>query len=173
MFGKAREEALHARMDALERQLNGLEGVTEGIQSVIRTIETRDIPDSDVQGLRQEFADEAHALRSRLDDHETALLELDQYKRDITLAVDEGIRHVERAERRVRQTIRRTQQKLEDVGLSDPALDAEAQEYFDADESGGGEEEVQPVQADVGPDLDGPSSVPGVTLRQLAQARGL
>lgn len=104
-------------------------------------------------------------LRHELEELErqTAALRADyvQWQGDINLAVAEGIKHVERAENRIKATIRRAREELEEGGISSPGLDAEALELFGRDEGGGGSRGMQPVPAHVDRDLDDLSAFPG------------
>lgn len=90
---------------------------------------------------------------------------MDQYERDL----EEGLDVSRRREARVRQAVHRALQKYEEDGEIDPGLAALAGEIQPADGDGGPEEGVQPVPE--GMDWDQPSSIPGVSLGQLRQAR--
>jgi len=87
----------------------------------------------------------------------------------LVLAVDAGITHVERVEKRVAATIRRARKEFTDAGFEHAGLDAEAAELQLVDGDGGEEDSVPPMPTDV----EGtPSSIPGVTAEQLARFRG-
>jgi len=94
----------------------------------------------------------------------------------LTLAVAEGIQHVERAEARIRATVARARSQLREAGLPDtPGLEAEADSLRGSD---GGRSEpapVQPVRAPVEEtrfDDNQPSAFPGLTRGQLRKMRG-
>jgi hypothetical protein len=87
--------------------------------------------------------------------------EVSAWKQDITLAVDEGIRHVDRAENRVRSVIRRAREKLEENGIEYGALEAEASELRIRDGSGSPLDRMQPVPTEVGRSTSAPPGVPG------------
>lgn len=78
-----------------------------------------------------------------------------QFKGDIVTAVDEGIRDVKRRENRVRATVRRAREELEDGGLKSPGLDAEALELFGSDGAGGEGGGVPAVPDNVASDQPG------------------
>ena len=115
--------------------------------------------DSGIMTLLEALAEEVAAIRA--------------WRNDITLAVDEGIKRVDRAERRIKQTVTRARKELEERGFTDPGLDAEAHELRVIDGEGGDVEGVPPVSEDVEEPGDEPSSIPGVSLSQLHRARGL
>lgn len=118
------------RIQALETALEALEGrFSEGLQQ------------------RLDASQYAHETRSTVNEHSTRFEEL-------IFAVSEGISKVERAEARIRATVRRARAELEAGGTYSPALDAEAQELRVIDGGGGGEARVQPVPESVEqPDL--------------------
>lgn len=87
----------------------------------------------------------------------------------VRAAVAEGIAHVERVESRIRATVRRAREELEERGLESPGLEAEAKELRIVDGSGSEAGELPPVPEEVGEPM---SSIEGVTAAQLARARG-
>jgi hypothetical protein len=87
--------------------------------------------------------------------------QITEWRSDLTLAVDEGIRHVDRAENRVRAVIRRAREKLEEHGIEYGAIEAEAAEIRERDAGGGGTRGVLPMPASVGSDRQAPPGVPG------------
>jgi hypothetical protein len=108
------------------------------------------------------------AIHAHLDDltEEVASIraeyaEVSAWKQDITLAVDEGIRHVDRAENRVRSVIRRAREKLEENGIEYGALEAEASELRIRDGGGSQGGGVQPVPTEVGRSTSAPPGIPG------------
>lgn len=102
----------------------------------------------------EDLTDEVASIRAQY-------AEVSAWRGDITLAVDEGIRHVDRAENRVRSVIRRAREKLEENGIEYGALEAEASELRVRDGSGGAGERLQPVPAEVGSRGTAPPGVPG------------
>ncbi|MDH3463974.1 MAG: hypothetical protein OEM32_10160, partial [Acidimicrobiia bacterium] len=54
-----------------------------------------------------------------------------EWQADLNLAVAEGIKNVERAENRIRATVRRAREQLADVGLESPGLEAEYRDLQD------------------------------------------
>lgn len=69
---------------------------------------------------------------------------------EVKLAVDDGIRHVDRAERRIRATVKRAREQLSEHGLESAGLEAEAAELRVIDGGGSEPEGVQPVPEDMG-----------------------
>lgn len=66
----------------------------------------------------------------------TAIEQLQATATALTLAVDEGISQVERAENRVKAVVRRAQAKLAAEGVEDPAIEAEARQLRESDGDG-------------------------------------
>ena len=95
---------------------------------------------------------------------------LEERNSEILLAVDHGIRHVDRAENRIRATIRRAREELEEVGVEHPGLEAEYRELRAIDGGGGPEAPVPPMSPDMG---QVQSSVPGVPPELLRRVRGV
>lgn len=89
------------------------------------------------------------------------------------LAIDEGILKTNRAERRVRTAVSRARKELAALGLEDPSLEAEASELRETDDDGSEESGVRLLPAEVGEDLETPSTIKGVSVEQIKRARGL
>jgi len=70
--------------------------------------------------------------------------------KDFTLAIDHGISHVKRAQRRINATITRARKELSDLGVESPGLDAEFEELREGDGDGSGEGELPAVPEGVG-----------------------
>jgi len=81
--------------------------------------------------------------------------------KDLTLAVDEGIEHASRSERRVRAVINSAKRRFEAEGYVDPGLEAEATTLPLDDEGGSGGEELPPVSDDLGPTENPFQGIPG------------
>ena len=126
---------------------------------------------------------EAHAQAS--DALETRQLARSHEDRltNLTLAVAEGIAHVERAEARIRATVQRARAQLAESGIESPALEAEGAELQLLDEQGGGSRRLHAVREEVAsspvpellqnrPDDHQPSAVPGMTRGELRRFRG-
>lgn len=71
------------------------------------------------------------------------------WKGDIEIAVAEGIKHVERAENRIKSTVRRAKQQLAEHGLESPGLEAESAELRVIDGGGGAQSELPAVPTEV------------------------
>jgi len=72
-------------------------------------------------------------------------LRVDEFR----LAIAEGIERVERAERRIKQTVRRARKELEERGLTDDGLEAEAFELQLLDGDRSKQSELPPVPTPV------------------------
>ena len=72
--------------------------------------------------------------------------------KDLTLAVNEGIEHASRSERRVRAVVASAKKRFEAEGYSDPGLEAEADQLSGIDERSSPEEEMQTVRGPMEPD---------------------
>jgi len=70
----------------------------------------------------------------------------------LTLAVDEGIRHVDRAEKRIRATVGRARRELQELGVESPGLEAEAADLRVLDGGQGAGERVQAMHPTVDAD---------------------
>jgi len=123
------------RIEALETALEALQGRLAGMEAG-----------------RLEVAQHAHETRMTVETHSARF-------EDLIFAISEGISKVERAESRIRATVRRARAELEEGGTYSPALDAEHQELRVIDGEGGREEPVQPMREEVeAPDL---TDIPG------------
>ena len=124
---------------------------------------------------RLEIVEElVQAAREDQDALEEITSRFDEWRGNIIVAVDDGIREVKRREDRINATVRRARKELAEVGYEHPGIEAEAAELQLIDGGGGGEVGVPPVYEDVAEASQGPepSSVPGVTAEQLRRARG-
>ena len=168
-------------------ELEGRLGVLEGILEQHR--QAFGARDAQVDELREQLtkslnvALEAHAQSS--DALETRQLARSHEDRltNLTLAVAEGIAHVERAEARIRATVQRARAQLAEAGIESPALEAEGDQLQLLDDAGSGGRRLHAVREDVGPsspspgpdirqDDGSPSQVPGMTRGQLRRFRG-
>ena len=105
------------------------------------------------------------ALSDHMDD-------VDGWRKEIVIAVSEGIERTDRAERRIKASVQRAQKKLESLGYVDDGIEAEVAELRlidgDRSEKGGVPTVSTPVE-NVAPEG---SSVRGVPLETLKRARG-
>ena len=87
--------------------------------------------------------------------------EMQRWREDVSVAVAEGITHVDRVENRIRATVRRAQEKLAEHGYEHPGLEAEASElrevHGDRSEPSG----LPPVQPHLEDDRDRYAGIPG------------
>jgi len=124
-----------------------------------------------LEGLAQ--SQDALEARTLARSHEDRLTNL-------TLAVAEGIAHVERAEARIRATVQRARAQLAESGIESPALEAEGDQLQLLDEGGGRRLHAVPDDVDPSPpstrqerpDDGRPSVVPGMTRGELRRFRG-
>lgn len=116
-------------------------------------------------------------LLERLDANDSRLDELEAGARKLLIAVEEGIQHVDRAERRVRAVVQRAQERLDSQGYEDPGVEAEAAALREFDGARGRAEGMQTVLEGVddgGPDeLEDWSGIPGVVRASELRELGL
>lgn len=117
---------------------------------------------------RQAPAYDDTALRAALDNHLEVLEnhddQLERLRADykaLVVAVDEGIQDVRRRENRIRASVRRAQEELEEHGVSAPSIEAEAAELRELDAERGEELEVPPVREDLAERRAVFGSIPG------------
>lgn len=124
-----------ARLDRLDATLNQIELDLQPLRVLPRDLEaTRQLA---LEAVAQAAdALEAGSL-SRV--HEDRL-------NNLTLAVAEGIAHVDRAEKRIRATVGRAKRELRDQGIFHPGVEAEASDLRDVDGAAGEGTGVHTVQ---------------------------
>ncbi len=114
-------------------------------------------------------AQDAHELAGLSREHEARL-------NNLTLAVAEGIQHVERAEARIRATVGRARAELRAAGIESAGVEAEASSLQLVDGEGSGSGPVRPVPEAVAPSVEYddrvPSAIPGMTRGELRRFRG-
>lgn len=110
-----------------------------------------------VEELRTQL--EAHA--EMLDALRAEYAQIDAWRDDLTIAVAEGIKNVERAENRVKATVRRAQEKLRAHGFESESLDAEAEDLRLADARRGDARRLHAVPKSVEPSFQPPLGFPG------------
>jgi hypothetical protein len=85
---------------------------------------------------------------------------------DLTIALSEGIEHVDRSERRVRAVVQSAKRRMAQAGYDDPGVDAEDSQLQLLDAERGEREELQPVPENVdgNPEWAGTpwAAVPGI-----------
>jgi len=172
-------------MNKLFRDLFGSKQATldaiERIQRRLERVESLPVPDlppetvSRITALSRRDGE----LQSDVDDWGRELTELmekvdefDHFRKEIVIAVSEGIERTDRAERRIKATVARARGQLAKLGYDDPGLEAEATELRLIDGDGSEKSGVPPLPAPVAPVESGPSSVRGVPAETLKRARG-
>jgi len=168
------DDQARAAVGGLAARMGALESLVEGIQGCVDQLGTDSGPGPDLASMREILTSETAPFQARLDDHETELLALDEWKKEILLAVADGIDRVARAEQRIGATIKRARKSLADAGYEDPGVEAEYGQLraVDGGVSEGGE--LPTVSEDLAPstfDPHAPSSVPGVSAGALAAVR--
>jgi len=164
--------ALLARLVDVEFRLNGLESVHARIEVEVAAL--RELADK-VGEVRTLALD---ALAQAQDALQTSSLVREHHDRldRLTLAVAEGISHVDRAEKRIHGVVSRARRQLAESGVESPGLDAEAGELHGIDEEPRSGERVPTLLEDVEPPLTLDdrlaSPFPGLTRGQLRRMRG-
>lgn len=141
------------------------------IQARLEALESRPLAVDYAVSIKN-VTDSALALIDRLNGVDDSMAGLLAAHAEIIHAVDEGISRTERAERRIRTTVRSAKKKLADSGVADDALDAEAEGLRLVDgepEPGRG---VPPVRESVVDAEPADSSIPGVSQDTLRKVRG-
>jgi len=152
------------------------------IRARLERLETAPTPDlpTDVHARLTELSRRDGDQQDALDTYVADLNELserqegyDAWRKELIIAVSEGIERVDRAERRVKATVARARTKLADLGYDDAALESEAVELRLIDGDGSGKGGVPPVPAEVADAPQEGSSVRGVPAETMRRARGL
>ena len=141
---------------ALQAAAVALEGILAHFKALVEALERFEVRES-AQALPADDI-RLEGLATRID--------------DLTLAVSEGVNNVQRSERRVRAVVTSARRQLAEAGYEHPGIEAEIGELRSLDGEGGNGEEVPAVPESVaGIDLDRPSVIPGLTVRQMQVAR--
>lgn len=162
---------LGGRVGAVEAALGDLRGVLSEIQGRLQAL---DQLGAELVRVR-EVALEASARAQDALTTSALVGGYDARLNQLTLAVAEGIQHVERAENRIRATVQRARKELVENGFEpSPGLEAEASSLRLGDVDRGPERPVHPVREEVGDDdeiipLPG---VPGHVSRGFLKALG-
>jgi len=88
----------------------------------------------------------------------------------LTLAVEEGIERVQRAETRIAKTVKGARKLVADHGLEHAGLEAEADEIRERDEPASDPEGVPPVRSVL--EDDRPSGIPGISVSEYQRLVG-
>ena len=155
---------------ALRRLSNDLLGIT----SRVDRLESAPIATPSLDSIKQalkELAQVAAANQTDVAAAELRLDTLDVTMKNLTLAVADGIERGDRAERRIKATVKRARAELEARGFQDPGLEAEAHELRLIDGEPSPDGGVQPVQPDVARPGEQASSIRGVSIEALRRVR--
>jgi len=98
--------------------------------------------------------------------------EFEGWRKEIVIAVGEGIERTDRAERRIKASVQRARKQLESLGYVDDGLESEAVDLRLIDGDGSEKGELPTVSAPVENATPEGSSVRGVPLETLKRARG-
>lgn len=110
----------------------------EGLETALRRASGPELELGPLEARLDEHAGGINSLMERLEDQE-------ERTRAQTLAISEGIEHVDRAERRVRAAVARARKRMADLGYEDEGLEAEAQGIRELDGEQRELEGMQPV----------------------------
>ena len=169
---------IHDRLERLEsvpEQAQLEESLRSAQTEIVALRASQDHTQTVVDVLDKRIEDLATSPLSikRLDALQADLERLTTRMKELTHATAEGIERVERSERRVQNTIQRSRKELAQFGYESAGLEAEAAELRLVDGGGGEESQLPTVRPEVAEPAEESSSLPGVTLAQLRQIRGL
>jgi len=119
-----------------------------------------------------ELDDSIHGVAAAIDPLSQEVDEMTAWRKEIVIAVSEGIERTDRAERRIKATVQRARRQLESLGYVDDPLEAEAVELRLIDGDRSGKDGVPPMSAEVANAEPESSSVRGVPLETLKRVRG-
>lgn len=114
-------------------------------------------PPYDDRALREALV----ALQEALETQGDQIERLQADYKSLVVAVDEGIQDVKRRENRIRASIRRAQEELEEHGVQVPSIEAEAAEIRQLDGEGSPDQGVPPVREDLAELRSALAAVPG------------
>jgi hypothetical protein len=126
---------LEVRVGQLIAILDGIQRDLSTVQERVEVLAASDTADELARSLAGDALERHDALNDRVN--------------AITLAVAEGIQHVDRAEKRIRATVQRAQRELRESGEFHPGVEAEASQLRLVYGDGGDEGGMPPVRADV------------------------
>lgn len=173
LFGVSEKQfsELQQRISDNGEHLDRITGLLEALRERTKVLESAPGADGAVDALAATVDRAASEASAASRSHDDALEDLDRRIVTLTLATAEGIERVDRAERRIRNTVQRARKELAAEGFESPGLEAEAAELRLVDGSGGEEEGLPPVREGVVPDEPQPAGIPGhfdqETLRNL------
>jgi len=151
------------------------------IRDRVERLETAPVPDLPpaIDARLTQLSRRDGELQSDIDDRSRDLADLsehvdglDGWRKEIVIAVSEGIERTDRAERRIKATVQRARKQLEALGYDDPGLESEAVELRLIDGDGSGKGGVPPVSTGVDEPPQEHSSIRGVPAETLRRARG-
>jgi len=122
------------------------------IRDRIEAVETAPTPPpwlSRVNAELSAISPEIEKVRGSQGILEDRIAEIEADRKDLVLAIAEGIEKVERAERRIKAAVQRARRQLADSGIIDDGLEAENADLQLVDGGRSEPEEVQPVHVDV------------------------
>jgi len=177
-----------AQLDEYLRQVDGVSKLAETALSLLEQLDERisrlestPSPTGVVDSLAARLDSIAAEMRADSHSHSDAIEELDRRLVQITLAVAEGIERVDRAERRVRSTVKRARKELAEQGYESDGLEAEDAEIRLSNGPGGGEGGVPPLRLGLGetgadgvvvitPEHPQPKGIPGHFSQEVLKA---
>jgi len=143
-------------LDLAARLVEAVEAILGRFSALIDAINHFEVPESALKEPGDGLLIEAMAARIA----------------DLSVAVDEGVKNVQRSERRVRAVVQSARKELAEHGYEHAGLEAEATELRDINADGGenGAVPVVPESVEVDPSL--PSPAPGVSMKDFLAIRG-
>jgi len=141
------------------------------IQARIEALESRPLAVDYATALKN-LNDAGMVMLERIGALGDVVSELSTSHAGLLHAVDEGIQRTERAERRIRTTIRSARKRLADSGVTDDAVEAEAAGLRLIDGDPGEGERVPAVREGVEDAAGETSSISGVSRETLRRVRG-
>jgi len=138
----APEPTIAPRLLVLEERVEGLLTMLDGIESRIAALGALGAATEDARRLALEAVAQAQDVHATCSTHEQRL-------NHMTLAVAEGIQHVDRAEKRINGAVTRARRQLREAGLEHPGLEAEAADLHVVHGGGGEEVRLPPVPAEM------------------------
>jgi len=161
LFGS--KKATHAELDRIRARIERLE--TTPVPDLPTDVHARL---TDLSRRDADLHDGIETNRENLDSLTEQVDSYDGWRKEIVIAVSEGIERTDRAERRIKATVQRARKQLETLGYDDPGLEAEAVELRLLDGEGSPKGELPTVPAPV----EESSSVRGVPAETMRRARG-
>lgn len=139
---RAKSPTPSQRLEELEVRAGQVDAILDGIEARLERVLALEPELARLRELVLESAAQAQ-------DAHTMSSGLDARINHLTLAVAEGIQHVDRAEKRIHGVVTRARRLLRESGLESPGLEAEASQLHELDGGARDEEGVPDMQPSV------------------------